>query len=186
MEPQPLLGRYRNAIGQRWLVMLFAGIYIVSQAIIIVLLEQVGSDQAAKLQLFGFTADYYLETFNSWESAGTMAFYKAHLFIDAVHPIWYTLTLSALLALSMNGKELDHKHNRLLVLPMLVGLCDTLENSIQLVFLSDPSYVTVVDPLPLISTLLSLTKWTLASVVIGLIVKGFMSATTKSELSPDY
>lgn len=186
MQPQPLLDRYRNTIGQKWIVMFFASIYLVSQSIIIVLLEQVGSDQAGKLQLMGFTADIYLETFNRWETAGTMAFYKAHFFIDVVHPLWYTMALSALLALSMKDKDIDPRYTRLLVLPVLVGLCDTLENSIQLVFLSDPTYVTIVDPLPLISTLLSITKWILASVVIGFIVKGFMSTTVKSELSPDY
>lgn len=166
MELNQLLARYRNVMSHQWIVFVFGGIYLLSQVIILVVLEHVGSIEVGVLQLTGFTSDDYSETFNRWSSSGSMVFYKAHFIVDGVHWVWYSILLTALLALAMNAKNIDANYNCLLLLPLVAGLCDAAENTIQLVFLSDPLFQTIVDPLPLISTLASIIKWLLAGVVV--------------------
>ena len=49
-------------------------------------------------------------------------------------------------------------------------MADWLENQFQHFFLSDPRLTTIVDPLPLISTLASNLKWLLVAASLSLIV----------------
>jgi len=49
-----------------------------------------------------------------------------------------------------------------LLLPLASGLLDWFENHLQHVFLSSSDFSTIVDPLPLFSTIASDTKWVLA------------------------
>jgi hypothetical protein len=76
--------------------------------------------------------------------------------------------LLALLSLALKHSDAPARYNRVLLLPLVAGPCDALENAIQHIFLSEPGHVAVVDPLPLISTLASITKWGL--VVICMLV----------------
>ena len=88
-----------------------------------------------------------------------MPFYRSHLIFDDIHWIWYSVMLTSLMALAMNAADSPPQRNPLLLMPLIAGLCDALENSMQKVFLSDPNFATVVDPLPLISTIASIIKW---------------------------
>ena len=163
MSFSQLLATLRERFGYLWLVLAFGAIYLISQVTIGVLLEHVDPAAIGKLQVSGFTASSYIETFTRWEASGVMAFYRAHFVVDGIHWLWYTLLLLSLLSLAMKKAQAPAHYNALLVLPMIAGPCDALENSIQKIFLSEPGYVTIVDPLPMISTLASITKWSLVA-----------------------
>lgn len=73
----------------------------------------------------------------------------------------YAIALSALLALALDAARLSARWNVVLLFPLLAGIQDAVENGLQHVFLSQPGYSTMIDPLPAISTVASTGKWIL-------------------------
>lgn len=144
-----------------WLVALLAAVYAASQVTIAIILHPLGAS-IARLQCCAFTADAYVATFRAWEASGVMSAYRAHFLLDDIHWIWYSVLATALLCRLFERQRVPHRYNWVLVLPLLSGLCDAYENHLQHVFLSAPDFSTIVDPLPLQSTLASDAKWTLA------------------------
>jgi hypothetical protein len=96
-----------------------------------------------------------------------MAFYRAHFLLDDVHWIWYTMFLTTVLCRLFDRFEISSDRNWFLLLPLASGLLDWYENHLQHVFLSSPDFSTIIDPLPLFSTLASDVKWILSIVYIG-------------------
>jgi len=158
---RPSLDGARRHLSSKGLLALFGGIYLVSQTVIAILVHPLGTDQMVGLQLTGFSAADYRDTFGAWEAAGRMPFYHAHLIFDDLHWLWYAIAGSVLLALSLDAARLSDRWNRVLLFPPLAGLQDCVENGLQHVFLSQPGYAALIDPLPAISTLASIGKWTL-------------------------
>lgn len=181
MPLSQILERYRKHLSYPWLALSFGAIYLVSQVTIGVILQPLGPQELGWLQVSGFTAGDYLETFARWESTGAMAYYKAHFEIDGIHWLWYTISLTAWLALSMEAGRVDSRYNGVLLFPLLAGLCDCLENAIQHVFLSDPQFSTIVNPLPLISTLASLTKWAAVTLAMVLAIVFLLRARRRQD-----
>ena len=97
-----------------------------------------------------------------------MAAYRAHFILDDLHWIWYTGLFTALLAWLFKRQSASHRYDWVLLLPLASGLLDWYENQLQHVFLSSPDFATIVDPLPLYSTMASDVKWVLALVYITL------------------
>jgi hypothetical protein len=162
MEPGALsLSRLRVTLGQTWLIVLFGIAYLISQVTILVIVEPLGG-QFAKLQCFGFSAETYFAVFRHWEETGVMAAYKAHFVLDNVHWIWYAAFFTFLLCRLFESNQLSHRLDWVLLLPLASGLFDWYENKLQNVFLGSPDFSTIVDPLPLLSTIASDIKWTLA------------------------
>jgi hypothetical protein len=161
MSVASTLKTLRQTLAQGWLAVASAVIYVLSQVVIAVQLEHLGAYRVFALQVTGFRAADYLQTFARWQEQGVMPFYRSHLIFDGVHWIWYSVMLTSLMALVMNAADSPPHRNPLLLMPIVGGLCDALENSLQQVFLSDPHFATVVDPLPLISTVASIVKWSL-------------------------
>jgi len=159
------LSRLRGTMGQTWLIALFGIAYLISQVTILIILEPLG-DQFAKLQCFGFSAERYVTVFRSWEETGMMTAYRAHFFLDDVHWIWYAAFFSFLLCRLFEHNRLSHRYNWILLLPLASGLLDWYENQLQHLFLSSDDFSTIVDPLPLLSTLASDIKWALAFVYV--------------------
>jgi hypothetical protein len=149
-------------LGRRWLIVLFACAYLVSQATILIILAPLGSS-LPELQCFGFSADRYIEVFRHWEATGVMAFYRAHFALDDVHWVWYSGLFTAILCRLFERDRVPHRFDWILVLPLASGLLDVFENQLQHVFLASADHSTIVDPLPLLSTLASDAKWTLAA-----------------------
>lgn len=157
----PALERARALLSHKGLLALFAGIYAISQLVIAILVHPLGTPRMVGLQLTGFTAADYASTFAAWEAAGVMPFYHAHLVFDDVHWIWYAIALSALLAAGLDAARLSGRWNLVLLFPPLAGIQDCIENGLQHVFLSQPGYAALIDPLPAISTVASIGKWIL-------------------------
>ncbi len=149
-------------------MMLFFGLfYFVSQAVIFNILHPIGSKAFLALQL-SFSKEFYIKTFAAWQAEGLMPVYKAHLYIDILHPVLYACFLISALACVMNAKGISKKWNWVLVLPVISGLCDEFENLIQFVFLSDASGLLITEPLVLFSSVFSLVKWSLAFGSLGI------------------
>jgi hypothetical protein len=161
------LARLRPALGRTWLIVLFAAVYAVSQVTILVILHPLGSS-IAELQTQAFTAAKYVEIFREWEEAGLMPAYRAHFILDDVHWIWYAGLFTCLLCRLFERRGVAHRFDWLLLLPLAAGLLDAYENHLQHVFLSTPDFSTIVDPLPLFSTLASDLKWLLALAFVAL------------------
>lgn len=161
MTALPSLEKARELLAHRGLLGFFGGIYLVSQVVIATLVHPLGTQQMVLLQVTGFSAADYLQTFATWEAAGTMPFYVAHLIFDDLHWIWYSIALSAFLALGLNAAHRSRRWNVVLLFPLIAGVLDGIENGLQHVFLSEPRYQLIIDPLPAISTVASIGKWIL-------------------------
>ena len=176
MIPQSKLERLRELLAQKWLLALFGSIFLVSQVVIAIVLHPLGTHTMVGLQVTGFTAEIYRATFAAWEAAGTMPFYHAHFVFDNVHPVWYSIALSVCLALGLDAARLSDRWNIVILFPLVAGILDVIENGLQQVFLSHPQYLTMIDPLPAISTVASIGKWSLALPSIVLIVWFYLRA----------
>lgn len=133
----------RTRLSYWWILIATGAIFIVSQTTIGLLVEAIGPLDIIRLQVTESTASGYLATFHRWEAEGLMPFYRAHFIIDGVHWIWYTLLLLTMLSLALTAANAPRTWNALLLLPIIAGPCDALENTIQQVFLSDPGYATI-------------------------------------------
>jgi len=163
VDPGPFsLTRLRTALGQTWLIGLFGVAYLISQVTILIIVAPLGG-QFPELQCFGFTAEKYQAVFRHWQETGAMAAYRAHFVFDDVHWVWYAGFFTCLLCRLFERHRLSHRLDGLLLLPLVSGLLDAYENRLQHVFLSAPDFSTIVDPLPLLSTLASDLKWVLVS-----------------------
>ena len=160
------LDNMRRELGQTWIIVLFGVAYLVSQVSIIIILEPI-ADAMIKLQTTGTSVAEYLTVFGAWETSGDMAFYHAHFILDDVHWIWYTVFLTAALCRLFDRFDVSSQRNWFLLLPLASGLLDWFENRLQHVFLSSTDFATIIDPLPLFSTMASDIKWLLSLVYIG-------------------
>lgn len=159
MSKMPGLRAARTVLSHKGLLAVFGFVYVVSQVIIATIVDPLVAQRMVGLQVSGFTATDYLETFRAWDAAGTMPFYRAHLIFDDVHWIWYSIFLCVALALSLDAARLSDRWNIVLIFPLIAGINDWFENGLQHVFLSGTDYQTIIDPLPAISTSASIIKW---------------------------
>ena len=160
------LDTLRGELGRTWIIVLFGIAYLVSQVTILIILGPI-EDAMLKLQLTGISVTDYVSVFGAWEASGDMAFYRAHFILDDVHWIWYSVLFTAVLCRLFDRFEISSARNWFLLLPLASGLLDWYENRLQHVFLSSEDFSTIIDPLPLYSTLASDLKWLLALLYMG-------------------
>ncbi len=163
------LANLRRELGRPWFIVVFGVAYVISQVTIIAVLRPI-EDAMIRLQTTGTSASDYIAVFGAWQESGQMAAYRAHFILDDLHWIWYAGLFTALLAWLFERQSVSHRHDWVLLLPLASGLLDWYENQLQHVFLSSPDFATIVDPLPLYSTMASDVKWVLALVYITLSV----------------
>ena len=156
----------RRELGRTWVIVLFGTAYLVSQVTIIIILGPI-EDAMIKLQMTGISVTDYTSVFGVWEASGDMAFYRAHFLLDDIHWVWYTIFFTALLCRLFDRFEISSERNWFLLLPLASGLLDWYENHLQHVFLNSVDFRTIIDPLPLYSTLASDVKWVLALLYLG-------------------
>lgn len=164
------LERLRQAFSALWILVVFGAVYAVSQLVILVVINPIGAASFLQLQCLGLHASDYLTTFNQWQTAGIMPFYQAHFRLDDTHWIWYTIFFTAALARVFEINSVSSKFNFMLTLPLISGLLDWFENTMQHIFLESPDYSAIVDPLPLISSLSSDLKWLLVAVYVTVVI----------------
>ncbi len=160
------LDNLRRELGRTWIIVLFGIAYLVSQVTIIIILGPI-EDAMLKLQMTGTSVADYMSVFGAWEASGDMAFYRTHFLLDDYHWIWYTVFFTASLCRLFDRFEISSERNWFLVLPLASGLLDWYENRLQHIFLDSADFTTIIDPLPLYSTLASDVKWVLALSYLG-------------------
>lgn len=157
--------RLRTAFNLPWLLCISGLVFLLSQTLLGLAFAPLGGpDTLLRIQL-GFTsAEAYQAQFQAWDEAGLLGVYQAHFLLDALHPFWYAIFGTCALAVVFSWRGASAVWDRLLPLPMLSGLLDVMENSVQRVFLAEPLLIT--DGLARLSWLCSLGKWTLVMVYI--------------------
>lgn len=160
------LDNLRRELGRTWIIVLFGVAYLISQVTIIIILGPI-EDAIIKLQTTGTSVTDYLSVFGAWEASGDMAFYRAHFLLDDFHWVWYTVLFTAVLCRLFDRFEISSERNWFLLLPLASGLLDWYENHLQHVFLSSADFRTIIDPLPLYSTVASDVKWVLSILYLG-------------------
>jgi len=163
------LDNLRQELGRTWIIALFGIAYLASQVTIIIILGPI-EDAMLNLQMTGTSVTDYTSVFGAWEASGDMAFYRAHFLLDDFHWVWYTIFFTALLCRLFDRFEISSDRNWFLLLPLASGLLDWYENHLQHIFLSAADFRTIIDPLPLLSTLASDVKWVLALLYLGTII----------------
>lgn len=157
------LSRLRVLLNLPWLLAVSGIVFLLSQTALALTLMPLGEpDILFRVQLLFTSAADYQAQFAAWQEAGVLGAYEAHLILDALHPVWYATFASCLLAVLFSRRDAGSAWDRLLPLPLLSGLLDVLENSLQAMFLSHPE--TLTDALVRMSWLCSVGKWGLVLV----------------------
>lgn len=166
MKDMLSLNHLRHELGRTWFIALSGIAWVISQVSILVILGPI-DEAMVILQTTGTTTADYLSVFNAWVESGDMAFYLAHFILDDFHWVWYTLFFTSLLCRLFDAFGVSSDRNWFLLLPLVSGLLDWYENHLQHIFLSSADFSTIVDPLPLYSTLASDAKWLLSIAYLG-------------------
>lgn len=170
MKRTSLAARLRALLAlPRGAIALLAAIYAASQAAILWTLGPIRRE-VGRLQVTGFDAETYRDTFQRWIDAGQMDAYRAHFAFDGVHPLWYAALGTVLLCRLFETRGVSQRRTWALALPLASALCDFVENAIQQRFLAAPDFAAIVDPWPLVSTLASIAKWSCAAAWVGVAI----------------
>ena len=158
---------YRDKIGTLPIIVLFGTLYLVSQTIIGIIIQDLNLILFLKAQTT-FSKTVFLDLLAQWHQAGLMPDYLHHFYFDFLHPLWYAGFLGALMAKAMNLNQIPYKFNFLLLMPVVAGLLDLVENSFHILFISDAEAIT--QPRIFASALSANLKWGLAGVSILIIL----------------
>lgn len=151
------LSSLRQWFNAGWLLPATGLLFVLSQTSLASIFERIGTTALLRMQVSFFHAQDYLDYFQQLRGQGLLDLYASHLLIDNLHPLWYALFSTALLAVLMNRLAIDAKWNVLLALPWFAAGCDVIENHIQMVFLLGDQHIT--DALATLTTLASCLKW---------------------------
>jgi hypothetical protein len=172
------LDRFKNYIGSLKIIIFSGIIYFISQAIIIFIFENVGSEYVLKLQTT-LSADYFRETMEYFKKTGIMEYYIMHYYFDFLHPIWYSVFLSASLSWLFISLHILKKYNWFILIPFIAGFCDLLENTIHSILITNFDLIT---PLPVaVSGIVSIVKWSLAGISLIAIILLFLRLKVKRD-----
>jgi hypothetical protein len=131
-----LLDRYFQVVSHSKFLMISAAVYFLSQITIAQILGPLGEVTVLELQTT-YSPARFLAIINHWQATDLMKHYYAHFTFDHVHPIWYSIFLSSLLAFSMKRDGMDAKYHVLLLVPFIAGTGDVIENLSHVWFLED-------------------------------------------------
>lgn len=155
----PALAMLRRRLAAWPVIAGFGAIYFLSQALIGVVVQPLGSDML-RVQT-SLSAETVRAIFARWEAAGLLDAYLAHYRYDMVHPLWYGVFLAALLARGFEANQVDPRRNLLLLLPFVAAACDLLENVLHLGFAANRDLITPATVL--VANGAALTKWAIAA-----------------------
>ena len=157
---------FRDKIATLPIIIIFGVLYLISQTIIGIIIHDLNPLLFIKAQTT-FSKVVLLDLFAQWHQAGLMPNYCRHFYFDFLHPLWYAGFLCALMAKAMNLNQIPQKFNLLLLIPIIAGLLDLVENSFHVLFISNADAIT--QPRIFVSALSANLKWGLAGVSILII-----------------
>ena len=150
-----------------FLIGLFAFIYFTSQIIIGSILHKVGTLDALALQTT-LCSEKFKAIVLEWMASGRIEFYYQHFYLDFIHPVWYSIFLSLLIARAFKMNNVNPKFNWVVLTPFVAGLCDIFENAMHVYFLADLDRATPL--LVALSGLATNTKWILSLSVTAMAI----------------
>lgn len=174
-----LLDRAYARLGRAWVITVFGNLVIV----FLIVFSSMGAQPDASdptvfdLQL-AFSADRFVEVVEAWGPDVTNDF-RAHLWIDCLFPVVYSVALASMLALlsvrDLKTRPGDQPPYWVLVmfaLPFVGALCDLVENVLHWIALDDP-----LNPPGVLIVLASgaaAIKWTVLGIALAVIVMLFV------------
>ena len=150
-----------------FLIGLFAFLYFTSQIIIGSILHKVGTLDALALQTT-LCSEKFKAIVLEWMASGRIGFYYQHFYLDFIHPVWYSIFLSLLIARAFKMNNVNPKFNWVVLTPFVAGLCDIFENAMHVYFLADLDRATPL--LVALSGLATNTKWILSLSVTAMAI----------------
>ncbi len=158
------------------MLLFFAGMYLLSQVSIAVVLDPVGIGRMLALQTTLSVDDFRAMVTDLYERDVVEA-YLAHYYYDYLHPLWYSTLLALVLAAGMNRAALSATANRWLLVPFMAGLMDIVENSLHIYMVVDTANIA---PAPvLIGNGAALLKWVLVGLCLIAVLVLFMRRSHK-------
>lgn len=175
-----MLKKLREALKSGQIVLIFGIIYGISQVIIGIILFPVLTEIGA-LQT-SFSPEFVRDTLEAWRQSGELARYQQHFLVDFIHPVWYTIALTAGLANVFTMRSIPDRWNFFLLFPVIGGICDLIENISHQNFIGNPDSIT--GAAVAISAAAAWIKWILliGSLITVLIVRYAMKP--KDSTSP--
>jgi hypothetical protein len=165
-----IFSRTENFISQKSdsniLIIIFGIIYFTSQFIIGSIVYPLGTGNVLALQTT-LSSDIFKKIASGWIASGQIGMYYKHFYFDNFHPIWYSIFLSLMIARTFKINGINPKFNFLILTPFIAGLCDLIENTMHLYFLSDLRRAT--PALVVLSGTATNIKWFLAFSGVGIV-----------------
>lgn len=142
-------------------------LYVLSQAVIMKILEPLGVPSVFRFQL-SFTAGGLNALLASWGDAGIETF-KRHFYLDFLHPFWYGAFLFFLMLLTRSRQPGWKKGAipKYFYLPIIAAIFDLAENVCEIALLRQRPDLN--DALVFLTASCSLIKWSLVAVSILII-----------------
>lgn len=161
----------RAGAGKPSMWVFFAGMFLLSQVSIAMVLDPVGIGQVLALQTTLGVEDFRALVADIYQRSVAEA-YLAHYYYDYLHPLWYSTLLALLMAAGMNRAGVAAAANRWLLLPFVAGLLDLLENSLHIYMVVDTANIAAVPVM--VGNGAALLKWALiaASLLAVLVLFG--------------
>jgi len=162
-----MAGIERASLAQRarmrlssWRIVLGVGfVYVLSQAIIGAILHDVGPLRVLRLQTT-LSLQRFEAIFAELRAEHLLDAYARHFDLDFVHPVWYAISLAALLAKALDANELPVRWSGVVFLPFAAGAFDLVENVVHVHYLTTGATTAW---LVLVGGLAAISKWALVA-----------------------
>ncbi len=131
-----MLKTFRYRFAHTRVIVFFGLLYAVSQISLAIIIHDLDTLLFLKAQTT-FSADVLKDLLTQWDQAGLMPHYRHHFYLDFFHPFWYAMFLAAFLAKAMNLNQLPDKFTPLLLMPVVAGGMDLVENCFHVFYIAD-------------------------------------------------
>jgi len=148
-----------------FLIAIFGILYFASQIKIASIVHPLGIDML-RIQTT-LSSDTFKAIASGWIASGQINIYYQHFYYDNIHPVWYSIFLSLLIARTFKINGVNPKFNFIILTPFVAGICDLIENMMHLYFLADLNRAT--PALVALSGTATNTKWFLSLSGVALV-----------------
>ena len=148
-----------------FLIAIFGILYFASQIKIASIVHPLGIDML-RIQTT-LSSDTFKAIASGWIASGQINIYYQHFYYDNIHPVWYSIFLSLLIARTFKINGVNPKFNFIILTPFVAGICDLFENMMHLYFLADLNRAT--PALVALSGTATNTKWFLSLSGVALV-----------------
>lgn len=161
--PQRLAALLREKSRLDSAILFFLVLFLASQASITVVLQPVGTAEVLALQTT-LSAEDFRARVADLHARHAINAYIGHYYYDFLHPLWYAGLLALLLGRAFDRQAVPATRNGWLLLPLLAGALDLVENSLHLYMVLDSANITALRVW--LANGAALLKWAIAGGVL--------------------